>query len=66
MREVSAHTVDRQSGGYVSETILKAEFEADYLMSYQFRIGHSDLVYSNDSDISALCGTECLSICFFW
>ena len=46
----------------MSQNIIKAEFEADYIMAYRFRQGLSDLVYSTDADMSALCGPLCVSI----
>ena len=65
LQEISAYTVDRRGGGYVNSEIVKAEFEADYMMAYRFRNGLSDLVYSTDGDMSALCGPECLCIRYF-
>ena len=63
--EIEACSPNRQSGGFVRREIIKAEFEADYLLAYRFRQGLSDLVYSTDSDLSALGGTACLSIRYF-
>ena len=62
LQEICAYSSDRQSGGCVSQNIIKAEFEADYIMAYRFRQGLSDLVYSTDADMSALCGPLCVSI----
>ena len=50
LEQVCAFSVDRESGGYVSRDILKAEFEADYLMAYRFRNGDSDCIFSTDSE----------------
>ena len=63
--ENGAYIADRKSGGYVSRQIIKAEFEADYIMAYRYRKGLSNLVYSTDSDMSALCGPSCISIRYF-
>ena len=62
LHEVSAFSIDRNSGGYVSDEILKSHFEADYMIAYRFRNKLSDLIYSTDADLSALCGPTCLSI----
>ena len=63
--ENGAYIADRKSGGYVSQQIIKAEFKANYIMAYWFRKRLSDLVYSIDSDMSALCGPSCISIQYF-
>ena len=65
LQEINGYKKDRQNGGYVSEKMIKAEFEADYIMAYRFRQGLSDLVYSTDADMSALCGPLCISVCSF-
>ena len=62
LQEISAYSADRESGGYVCENMIKAEFEADYVMAYCYRQGLSDLVFSTDADMSALCGPSCISI----
>ena len=62
LQEISAYSVDRQSGGYVCENMIKAKFEADCVMTYCYRQGLSDLVFSIDADMSALCGSSCVSI----
>ena len=36
LEQIRVVSVDRESGRYVTRDILKAEFEADYLMAYQF------------------------------
>ena len=63
--EIRAFSVDRQSGGFVSEHIIKAEYEADYIMAHRFRNGLSDLFFSTDSDMLGLCGPSCISIRYF-
>ena len=63
--ENEAFSPNRQSGGFVRKDVIKSEFEADYLLAYRFRQGMSDLVYSTDSDLSALGGTTCLSVRYF-
>ena len=35
------------------------------MIAHCFRSGECDLIYSADSDMSALCGPNCLSICSF-
>ena len=60
--ETQAFVPDRQSGGYVSERILKAEYESDYLIAYRICSGQSTLVYSTDVDMNALCGPMCLTV----
>ena len=46
----------------MSDHIIKAEFEADYVIAYRFRNGLSHLVFSTDTNMTALCGIKCLSI----
>ena len=65
LNQICASVVDRESGGYVSQDIIKMEFEADYMIAYRFRSGQCDLIFSTDSDMSALCGPDCISICSF-
>ena len=65
LQEIDAHTCDRGSGGYVNDMIIKSKYEADYMLAYRFRIGQSDLVYSIDSDLCALCGHNFISIRYF-
>lgn len=65
LEQICTFAVDRESGGYISRDIVKAEFEANYLMAYHFRRGKSNLILSTDSDMSALGGPTCLSICSF-
>ena len=65
LEELECFDVDRESGGYVSRNLIKAEFEADYMIAYRFRNGLSDIIYSTDSDMSALCGVDCISIHYF-
>ena len=62
LEEVRAFTVDRESGGCVSRQIIKAEYEADYVIAHRFRTGQCELIFSTDSDMSALCGPSCISI----
>ena len=62
LEQIRAFTVDRESGGCVSRQIIKAEFEADYVIAHRFRNGECELIFSTDSDMSALCGPSCLSI----
>ena len=62
LEEVRAFTVDRESGGCVSRNVIKAEYEADYIIAYRFRQRKCDLIFSTDSDMSALCGPSCISI----
>lgn len=58
-------SVDNQSEGFVSDDIIKAEFEANYIKAYHFRNGMSDLVFPTDSDMLTLCGLLYISICYF-
>jgi hypothetical protein len=60
--EIHAYTKDRQSGGYVNNNIIKAEFESDYIIAYRYRHKLSDIIYSTDTDMVALCGKHCISI----
>ena len=63
--QISAFTIDGESGGYVSQEIIKAQFEVDYMIAHRFRSGECDIIYSTNSDMSTLCGPNCLSICSF-
>ena len=60
-----AYSTDLESGGYVSQNIIKAEFEANYIMTYWFRNGLSDLVFSTDADMATLCGPDSIAITYF-
>ena len=62
LEEIGAFFPDRQKGGVVSREIIKAKYEADYIIAYRFCKGKSTLVYSSDADLIALCGPKCLSI----
>ena len=62
LSNISAHEYNTESGGYVSSDIIKAEFEADYMIAYRFKNSLSHLIYSIDSDMTALCGPTCISI----
>ena len=62
LHEVSAFSIDRNSGGYVSDEILKSHFEADYMIAYHFCNKLRNLIYYTDADLSALRGPTCLLI----
>jgi hypothetical protein len=60
--EIFGYDTDRVSGGFVNREIIKAKFEADYIIAHRFRQGKSDLMYSIDGDLIVLCGPSCLAI----
>ncbi len=62
LHDIDAFTPDRQSGGVVSRVIIKAKYEADYVMAYRFRNRLCHCIYSSDADMLALCGPNCISI----
>lgn len=44
------------NGGCVMETVLKAKFQADSVISRRVMLGKTDIIYSKDSDFVALLG----------
>ena len=61
LQHIGAYDEDRQSGGVVSDKIVQAKFEADYIMGYRVQNNISSCVYSSDGDMNTLCSP--LSLC---
>ncbi len=59
---IGAYIPDRTSAGKVSEDTIKSQFESDYVIAYRIRNNISDLIYSSDADMTALCGADKLCI----
>ena len=51
-----------ENGGYVSSSIIKATFQADYVIALRSIEGKNDFIYSSDSDFAALLGNDCVLI----
>ena len=62
LEEIGAYIPDRQSNGKVSRQTIKAYFESDYTIAYRVRNRKTDLVYSSDGDMTALCGPNTICI----
>ena len=48
--------------GFVSPKIIKAKFQADYVISLQSLENKNDFIYSTDTDFCALLGNDCILI----
>lgn len=57
--QINACTLN-ENGGYVQENVLKAKFQADYVIARRVNEGKTDLIFSEDSDFVALLGNKCL------
>ena len=42
--------------------MIKAEYQADYIMAKRYRLNKSDAILSTDMDFSALAGPRCICI----
>ena len=62
LEQIRTFTVDRESGGCVSRWVIKAEFKADYVIAHHFRNRECEFIFITDSDMSVLCGPNCISI----
>ena len=51
-----------KNGGFVCPKILKAKFQADYVIALRSVEGKNDFIYSCDGDFAALIGNECVMI----
>ena len=51
------------NGGFVSENILKAKFQADSVIARRSVENKSDYIMSLDSDFPALLGSKCILLC---
>lgn len=52
--------VPNANGGFVSENVLKAMFQADSVIMHRAIQGKSDFILSKDSDFPALIGKKCI------
>ena len=63
LEQIGAYFPDRLSGGVVSRNSVKAEYKSDYIIAYCCICNHmSTMIYSSDSDMTALYGPSCISI----
>ena len=62
LNDIDAFDENPTSGGKVNNTLIKAKFQADYIMSYRYQHMETDLLLSTDMDFSALAGPRCLMI----
>ena len=60
--DIMAHDENGSNGGYVSRDVIKAEYQADYVMALRFRSKECDLILSTDMDFSAIAGPNCICI----
>ena len=51
-----------ENGGYVSSKIIRAKFQADYVIALRSLEKKNDFIYSSDSDFAVLLGDECVLI----
>ena len=62
LEDISAHDDDRMNGGFVNKELIKAEFQADYIIAYRVISGATDVIFSTDSDFAALCPNQSFCI----
>ena len=51
-----------ENGGYISSKIIRAKFQADYVIALRSLEKKNDFIYSSDSDFAVLLGDECVLI----
>ena len=51
-----------QDGGFVNRDIIQSLYQADSMIAYRFIQGDSDIIYSSDSDFTALIGSKCIML----
>lgn len=51
-----------ENGGFVTPNIIKAKFQADYVIALRSLEMKNDFIFSADTDFAALLGNECLLI----
>ena len=51
-----------ENGGFVTPFIIKAKFQADYVIALRSKQMKNDFIFSADTDFAALLGNECLMI----
>ena len=51
-----------ENGGFVSPKIIKAKFQADYVIALRSLEKKNDFIYSSDSDFAGLLGNDCVLI----
>ena len=59
---INAHDEDGNTGGYVSRQIIKAEYEADYVIASRYRSKSCDILLSQDMDYSVIAGPKCICV----
>ena len=61
LEEILAYDDNGMNNSIVNKEILKAEYQADYIIAYCVMSGGTDVIFSSDSDFAAL--TTQQSIC---
>ena len=51
-----------ENGGFVNGTIIKAKFQADYVITLCSLENKNNFIYLSDSDFAALLGNNCILI----
>jgi len=59
---ISAHDDNGHNTGYININIVRAEYQADYIIAHCYISGDTDMIFSTDSDFSALTGSNCICI----
>lgn len=62
LKAIEAHTEDGNSGGHVSREVIKAKFQADYIIAHWYRNRKCHVVMSTDKDFSILARSKCTCI----
>ena len=47
LEDISAHEDNRINGGFVNKEVIKAEFQADYIIAYRVISGATDFIFIN-------------------
>jgi len=64
--DIDAFVENTTTVGKVNPHLIKAKYQADYIMAYRFRKKRTDILLSTDMDFSSLAGAECLMICRYY
>ena len=59
---ISAHDDNGHNGGYMNNNIIQAEYQADYIIAHRYISGLTDMIFSTDSDFSALTDANCICV----
>ena len=62
LNSLSAHDKLGINKGYVNPNLIKGDFQADHIIGNRYKYGHTDAIFSSDSDFSALTRPTCFCI----